>query len=43
MTKWAKEKKFSEQLRNENNKNKKLRKQSKMKIQKTEDNNINKK
>ena len=32
MTKWAKEKKFSEQLRNENNKNKKLRKQSKMKI-----------
>ena len=35
MTKWTKEKKFSEQLRNENNKNKKLRKQSKMKIQKT--------
>ena len=35
MTKWTKEKNFSEQLRNENNKNKKLRKQSKMKIQKT--------
>lgn len=32
MTKWTKEKNFSEQLRNENNKNKKLRKQSKMKI-----------